>query len=243
MNGFSFLRSLADFFLPPRCPLCGTLLTTDPNMGFCSSCFGQMKFLSRPQCPRCGRPFLTPEEEEDHLCGQCLTEERYFAKARAVAYYEGKVAEAIWRLKYRGGTHLAKPLARLLIDYQNGEFFFSDFDRIVPVPLSEERLRERGFNQSLLLARPVSRNHGVPLDFQILQRLRHTQPQTQLSAPERERNIRGAFAVRNPQRVRKEHILILDDVFTTGATARECARVLLHAGARQVDVLTLARTP
>jgi ComF family protein len=113
----------------------------------------------------------------------------------------------------------------------------------MPVPLHTRRLRERGFNQSLLLARQVSRKRSIPLNFTALWRSRQTQPQTQLSGPERQKNVRGAFEVRNAEAVAGKRVLLIDDVFTTGATVQECAKALLDAGAERVDVLTLARVP
>jgi ComF family protein len=240
MSGVSFRRCLVDFFFPPLCPLCRNVMTVNPANGFCAECLGQMKFLSHPFCSCCGLPFGS-SAGEDHLCSRCLTEERYFAGARAVGFYEGGLAEAISRFKYQGATHLAKPLGKLLIDYRNTGFSFSDFEVILPTPSSRERLRDRGFNQALLLARQVSRAHSIPLNFEALRRIRHTLPQTKLSGPEREKNIRGAFEVHRPEAVKEKHILLIDDVLTTGATAGECAKVLRRAGAKQVDVLTLAR--
>jgi ComF family protein len=151
------------------------------------------------------------------------------------------MAEAISRFKYQGASRLAKPLGAFLAEYKDPEFPFADFELILSVPLHPRRLRQRGFNQSLLLARRVNRMHSIPLDFTALQRTRHTEPQTQLSGPERRENIRGAFEVRRPEGIVEKHILLIDDVFTTGATVQECSRVLLKAGAKRVDVLTLAR--
>jgi ComF family protein len=151
------------------------------------------------------------------------------------------MAETIHRFKYQGASRLAKPLGIFLAEYKDPEFPFSAFELILSVPLHPRRLRQRGFNQSLLLARRVSRKHSIPLDFTTLQRIRHTEPQTQLSGSERQKNIRGAFEVRRPEVIAEKHILLIDDVFTTGATVQECAKVLLKAEAKQVDVLTLAR--
>jgi ComF family protein len=134
-------------------------------------------------------------------------------------------------------------LGSFLVEYRDPEFPFSDLDLILPVPLHPGRLRQRGFNQSLLLARYFGRKHSIPLDFTALQRSRPTPPQTQLSGSQRQTNVRGAFQVRRPEGVSEKRILLIDDVFTTGATVRECAKVLLGAGAKQVDVLTLARVP
>ncbi len=235
-----FWRALFDFFFPAKCPLCGKNQEGPSDERPCPACLSQIKFFSSPRCPRCGVSFHSPIEN-DHLCSECLTEERYFSKARAICLYEGLIVEAISRFKYGGVTRLARPLGFFLAEYRDPEFPFCDFDLILPVPLHPGRLRQRGFNQSLLLARYLSRKHSIPLDFTALQRSRPTQPQTQLSGSERQANVRGAFEVRKPEGVAEKEILLIDDVFTTGATVRECAKVLLRAGAKQVDVLTLAR--
>jgi len=240
MSPAPFWCTLFDFFFPPKCPLCGKNQETLLNERPCSVCLSQLKLPSSPRCPRCGLGFHSPSES-DHLCSECLTEERYFSKARAICQYEGLIVEAISRFKYGGVTRLARPLGSLLVEYRDPEFLLPDFDLILPVPLHPGRLRQRGFNQSLLLARYLSRKHSIPLDFTTLRRSRPTQPQTQLSGPERQTNVRGAFEVRKPEAVAEKRILVIDDVFTTGATVRECSKVLLAAGAREVDVLTLAR--
>jgi ComF family protein len=149
--------------------------------------------------------------------------------------------EAIPRFKYHGAIRLAKPLGLFLAEYQDPDFPFSEFNLILAVPLHRRRLRQRGFNQATLLARRVSRAHSIPLDSTSLLRSRFTEPQTQLSGPERLKNIRGAFKVGRPEIIAGKHILLIDDVFTTGATVQECAKVLVKGGAKRVDVLTLAR--
>jgi len=149
--------------------------------------------------------------------------------------------EAISRFKFGGVARLARPLGALLADYADPEFPFSAVDLIIPVPLHPRRLRERGFNQSLLLARQVGKRRSIPLNFTALHRTRQTQPQTQLSGAERRKNVRGAFEVRQAEVVGGKRILLVDDVFTTGATVQECASVLGEAGASEVHVLTLAR--
>jgi len=235
-----FWHALIDFFFPPKCLLCGESLGELPDDHPCPLCSSRIKSFSHPRCPCCGLGFGdTPGE--DHLCSRCLTEERHFTTARAIGPYEGLMAEAIHRFKYQGASRLAKPLGTFLAEYEDPEFPFADFELILSVPLHPRRLRQRGFNQSLLLARRVSRAHSIPLDFTALRRTRHTEPQTQLSGSERQKNIRGAFEVRRPEGIAEKHILLIDDVFTTGATVQECAKVLLKAEAKRVDVLTLAR--
>jgi ComF family protein len=149
--------------------------------------------------------------------------------------------EAVSRFKFGGVARLAGPLGTLLVEHVDPAFPFSDLDLVVPVPLHPRRLRERGFNQSLLLARQVSKRQSIPLDFTSLQRVRQTAPQTRLSGPERRKNVRGAFRVTAPESVAGRRVLLVDDVFTTGATIQECTESLLEAGAKEVCVLTLAR--
>ena len=233
-------QALIDFFFPPRCPFCGESREEKNPSGICSSCFGQIRAVAHPRCPRCGVGF-TSDLGEDHLCSDCLRGDGHFTKARALAHYEGLMPAILAQFKYRGHSRLAKPLGDLLADYREPGFNFADYRLVIPVPLHPRRLRQRGFNQSLLLARRISRRYSLVLDFQTLQRIRPTIPQTELSAAERQKNIRGAFAVSTPQAVNEKTVLLIDDVFTTGATVEECAKVLLKSGADQVDVLTLAR--
>ncbi|MGB9698174.1 MAG: double zinc ribbon domain-containing protein [Thermodesulfobacteriota bacterium] len=234
------MSALLNFFLPPRCLFCGQIMDSFPNIPACSSCLTALIFFSSPKCPKCGIGFASAEGP-DHLCPRCLTDELHFTLARALGPYEGLMAELITRFKYQGATYLAHPLGMLLADYKDADFSFGNIDLLVPVPLHPRRLRERGFNQSLLLARVVSRVHKIPLQFNLLERIRYTQPQTQLSGSEREKNMRGAFRVRKNNLLSRNNILLIDDVFTSGATVGECARALKEAGARQVQVLTLAR--
>jgi ComF family protein len=233
-------HSLVDFFFPPRCPSCAENLGENESHLICSSCFGQIKRVSHPMCPRCGVGFAT-DAGEDHFCSDCLLDRGHFTKARSLARYEGLLADLISRFKYMGASRLATPLSHLLADYTNGDFSFRDYSLIMPVPLHPRRLRQRGYNQSLLLARTVSRKHSIPLDYTSLRRIRPTQPQTELSGAQRQKNVHGAFAVHKKAAVAEKTILLIDDVFTTGATVEECARALLKSGSKRVDVLTLVR--
>jgi len=240
MNAPPFWRALVDFFLPPKCPLCGSPVDSHSAGGPCPSCLSEIRFFSSPRCPRCGIGFSSAAER-DHLCSRCLAGEWSFTAARAVGPYEGRIVEAVSRFKFGGVARLAGPLGTLLVEHVDPAFPFSDLDLVVPVPLHPRRLRERGFNQSLLLARQVSKRQSIPLDFTSLQRVRQTAPQTRLSGPERRKNVRGAFRVTAPESVAGRRVLLVDDVFTTGATIQECTESLLEAGAKEVCVLTLAR--
>jgi ComF family protein len=149
--------------------------------------------------------------------------------------------EAIHAFKYGKRASLSHPLAALA---RQAFFRFWDTDTIdllVPVPLHLKRLRERGFNQAHLLIRRWAKLDQIPSDGLVLSRTRWTEPQTALSPKERQKNIKGAFAVENPEKIKGQRIVLVDDVYTTGSTVNECARVLMAAGAETVDVLILAR--
>lgn len=235
-----FWPALINFFLPPRCLFCGRIIDDFKHIPACSSCLADLIFFSSPKCPKCGIGFSTTEGP-DHLCARCLNDELHFTLARALGPYAGLMAELITRFKYQGATYLGRPLGMLLAAYKDADFSLANIDVLLPVPLHPRRLRERGFNQSLLLARVISRVHKIPVECTVLERIRYTQPQTQLSGSEREKNMRGAFRVHKNYFLAGKNILLIDDVFTSGATVGECARVLKEAGARQVQVLTLAR--
>jgi len=149
--------------------------------------------------------------------------------------YSGALSEAIHLFKFSGLRRLARPLARLLT-----ELPIPDMDGIVPVPVSTKTLRERGFNQTLLLSKSLSRHLRIPVHMNLLLKKKETLPQIGLSAKERVSNLRNSFEVRG--KLNKPRLLLLDDVMTTGATARECAKALMKAGAEEVVVVTLARS-
>jgi ComF family protein len=161
--------------------------------------------------------------------------------ARAFGVYDGSLLEAIHRFKYTGKTPLSRPLSLLARETFCQFWGEKAIDLLIPVPLHVKRLRDRGFNQALLLAKRWAKLENLSLDPFALLRTRWTEPQTSLSRNERKKNIKGAFAVKEPESVRGERLLLVDDVYTTGATVNECARVLMNAGAEFVDVLTLAR--
>jgi ComF family protein len=174
----------------------------------------------------------------DHQCGDCREKPPKFDRAVSAAVYENALAEAIHLFKYSKKANWSRPLGRLLCTRVAD---FGKLDVILPVPLHSKRLRQREFNQSLLLAREVSLASGIPLQVDNLRRMRWTLPQIELNGDERRKNVRGAFEVIRPDRVQDQSVLLIDDVYTTGATVNECARVLKRAGAETVNVLTVAR--
>lgn len=147
----------------------------------------------------------------------------------------------IHRCKYGRDITIGEALGEMMADFNYPLFDIRDYDRVMPVPLHVKRLRERGFNQSLFLAKEVARRHKLQLDYLSLERKLHTPPQVAFGRQERERNVKGAFTVRTPAKLQGEKVILVDDVYTTGSTVRECARTLIRAGASAVAVLTLSR--
>lgn len=232
------LTGLFDLLLPAACPLCSRLLGPSPHPPFCRSCLAALLLPSPPCCPRCALPYPT-EGGTDHHCEACLRQPPPFERIYPLGEYGGPLREAITAFKYHGRLDLDRPLGRLLANRLREMAKPDDFDLILPVPLHPQRLRQRSYNQSLLLARVLSRELKRPLQSRRLRRIRPTPPQQGLSAALRQANLRRAFALAEP--LRGEHVLLIDDVVTTTATARECSRVLLDGGAAAVTLAVLAR--
>ncbi len=234
------LTGIADLIFPPRCIACGAILERHAPLPFCPPCTEGIHFIRSPLCPRCGIPFPATEGE-DHLCGECLATERPYAVARAVGLYEETLLTAIHLFKYRGRIGIGEVLGGIMADFAGGQWDMTAFSLIIPVPLHRKRLRERGFNQAVILARAIAKRFSLPLDFMTLRRELFTAPQVGLGREERSANVRKAFAVRKPEKIAGRRILLVDDVATTGSTLTECASALMRAKAEAVAVLTLAR--
>ncbi len=192
-------------------------------------------------CPVCGKQFESPEtmkHSPDHRCLSCRHSPPAYDQALSIGYFEGSLREAIHQLKYRPCKALGRPLAAWVTKNIRP---VSGVDCIMPVPLHITRLRQRGFNQALIIAHELSKVFSIPLSYHNLRRVRPTRPQVELTGEERIKNVSGAFALRKPDEIRGRDILLVDDVHTTGATMNECASVLKEAGAARVTALTIAR--
>lgn len=236
------MRHAVRFLWPAACAQCGTALADDPVASFCRACWRTITPLSGARCARCDRPFgssAATSHSPEHLCQSCLLRPPSYTRAWTLYPYIPPLQNAIHLLKYRRSVALTPALGRLIIDAWPA---MEPVDRIMPVPLHPRRLREREFNQSLLLADWVARRWRIPVSFANLIRLVPSTPQTTLSRKQRLKNLRGAFAVRRPDAVRNHRILLIDDVWTTGATMNECAKTLRKAGSGPVFALTVART-
>lgn len=231
-------RRALDLLLPPTCAGCGEV-QAEPD-ALCPACWAKLNFLTRPCCDACGHPF-PHEVPEQTLCGACVRDRPPFERARAALLYDDASKDFILGLKHADRTDTATLLAKWMA--QAGAELLAGADVLVPVPLHWTRLFARRFNQAALLALAVGRLSDRVAAVDALKRVKKTPSQGHLGVRARARNVQGAFRVPpgRAARVEGKRVLLIDDVFTTGATAAAAARALYKAGAREVDVLTLAR--
>ena len=234
------LRESLNLLYQPVCQLCHDH-RAEAREGFvCAKCWSHVRFIRAPFCERCGLPFegnLTTQ----FVCTNCNDLKLYFTSARSAVVAKTVVLEAIHRFKYSRALWFGNFLAGLLIREAAPVLANGNWHHIVPVPLHPVKLREREFNQATLLAAQLARATKIPLDEKILRRVNPTATQTLLTRNERAANMKNAFVVRKGTRLDGKRIVLLDDVFTTGATTNACARALQLAGAAEVCVWTVAR--
>lgn len=236
------LKSTLNFLLPPRCMSCEEEVAV--NHMLCAGCWSAVTFITDPKCTRCGFPFeldyegAAPDCEEDTLCGSCVKEPPQYDQAQSVFAYGGKVKSMVLALKYADATYLAPGFAQFF--YPRFKAFVDPVDLILPVPIHRRRLLKRMYNQAGLLAASLGRATHKPVDHFMLTRTKNTQPQGKLTKFQRKKNVAGVVSLKGTLKP-NAHILLVDDVLTTGSTVNECAKVLKKAGAKKVDILTIAR--
>lgn len=232
-----------DLVFAPRCVGCGApLATASAERLVCPACWSRARPLPAPRCPRCWNP-LRAGPAEGSACPLCPALPPSLRALRSAFVMAEPVRSLVHSLKYGGWTALAAPMAARMADLPLPPDVEEEARLVLPVPLGAARLRQRGYNQAALLAREVARRRGWESPDGVLVRGRSTATQTHLHPAERRANVAGAFAVPagHVSCVRGEHLVLVDDVWTTGATALACADALLHAGARAITVMTFAR--
>jgi len=230
------INKLLNILFPESCPVCKEPSRDHIIAPICTQCWDRISPYSGPICQICGKPLVS---EASITCADCIVNKPMFKTARSFGLYEGVLREAINLLKYQGIKRLSKPLSKMMFALLGDNY---SVDAVVPVPLYKKRLRQRGFNQSALFAKHLANYIGVPLFLNCLIKVKDTMPQVELNAEERRKNIKNSFAVISREFIQGRNILLVDDVFTTGATVRECSKLLKKAGAQDIYVLTLAHS-
>jgi len=226
---YHFLWTAIDWLYPPYCGGC-----ENPGSRWCNDCEAQTTFIDQNViCPSCGNL-----QNSNELCLACQNHPPAYKQVRSVAIYAGAIREAIHSLKYRRNLALGDIFGNYLINVILINRW--EFDLVISVPLSTNRFRERGYNQSNLLALPIALAFKTPFHPGALKRTRQTTSQVNLSGIERQKNLENAFSA-NPKQVKNKTILLVDDVITTGSTLQECSQTLLKAGAKKVYAITLAK--
>ena len=225
------IDSILNLFFPVACIICGAQVFERRYSAACPACWDALSPIKAPLCPRCGMPGVAIEG----LCGRCRTGENIFDFARSAVLFNDHAREIVHHLKYSDRVSLAKPIGRILRRLLDNEKFTGEI--AVPVPLHRSRERERGFNQSELIANEL----GLTVDTRLIRRRKKTATQTGLSRSERAKNLSAAFELTGS--VDGMKLILIDDVFTTGATLNEISKVLKRGKAEKVEVLTFARVP
>lgn len=231
-RGYKLASSFLSALYPSTCPVCKAPSDNISYAPICMGCWERIKRYIGPSCRVCASPLIS---EYSRICADCLSHKPYFSMVLSYGLYSDTLREAIHYLKFSGLKRLARPLGKFL-----QELPVPEMDGIVPVPLSKKSLRQRGFNQTLLLARVLSGCLKIPVHMDTLYKTRDTLPQIELSAKERISNLKNAFEVSGD--LSGLRLILLDDVMTTGATARECSKTLMKGGAKEVIVVTIARS-
>ena len=236
----NFFKGIRDLIYPDNCIICKRYLSAGSEEGnLCLYCRQTIEFNRPPFCHHCSRHLV--ETNEQNLCPECLLHHHHFDRAWAAAIYNNTLKELIHLFKYKNKTLLRRDFAGILSAFiHDYNVDIGQFDIVVPIPLHTARLRERGYNQSELLAESLLKEFKIKPSFKNLVRKRHTKNQALLKKKDRWTNIQGAFKIKRPEEFSRKSVLIVDDLLTTGTTLSEAALILKEAGAHKVCALTLA---
>ncbi len=231
------IKKILNVLLPPVCPVCGKSVCEYVTL--CPKCFADLHFITQPCCHICGRPFPFDILGES-ICANCLASPPLFQKARAVVVYDESSRKIILPFKHGDRLDFVPLMVKMMSNC--GEEIIKSADYIVPIPLHRLRLLKRKYNQAALLAHALAKHCHKPYLPDGLKRIRSTPKQGKLSPAERKQNVAKAFRINTHYDFKNKSILLIDDVLTTGSTANECSRILLKAGAKEVNILTFATT-
>jgi len=235
-RSLSILKALADVLLPTVCYICEKSCSAE--FGLCEECLAKIRYIPYPYCTKCGRGCSAG----DDLCPECRDNATSAVeKAWSCCYYTDTVKDCIHLFKYRGYAGLADIFGYIMLEFAEKNGLFENIDFIVPVPMHSSKKRERSYNHAELLARFIAKRSFVSLDSKNLKKIKWTQSQSELDKAKRLNNVKDTFLVIDKEIFRDKSILLIDDVYTTGATINECAGTLLSSGSKKVFSFTLAR--
>ncbi len=224
---------------PPRCPFCDKVLfhslSTQAPLA-CRKCQTLPEYIGEPACFKCGKPL---QDERAEYCYDCGRKDLAYAQGKALWAYKGPVKDSLYRFKYQNRREYAVYYSRELARVHGGWIRRCGISAVVPIPLSRKRLRQRGFNQAGLVARKLGEEMGLPVFPNLLLRVRDTRAQKELNEEERKNNLKRAFKT-SANKVQLDHILLIDDIYTTGSTMDEAAKELKRAGAKEVYCLSVS---
>ena len=226
--------TLTDLFFPPRCAVCDGLLTVR-EQGICTACEKDLHRIGEPYCMKCGKEI---HRDEDIYCADCRIHARSFESGRALFLYNDAMRGSIYRFKYAGRKEYAAYYGREMAAFLGDWIRAVDPDALIPIPIHKKRMKKRGFNQAELIAAALSEHIHVPVEADLLHRVVDTKKQKELNASERENNLKKAFkTTRND--VELDTVLLIDDIYTTGATMNAAATALKEAGIKHVYMMAL----
>ncbi len=233
------VKRLLGIFFPPACLVCGREIDSP---GLCDDCKKNVTSIRPPFCTKCGRPFPS-DRGVSHICHDCIRGRNRFVMARAVFEYRGAIGKLIQGFKFGDRVSLASYFSdelHKLYNTHHSTLGMADIAAIIPVPLSDRRLKHRSYNQTVLIAAGLAGRLSVPLYQDVIEKIKETPPQSRLSAERRHENVKHAYRAVDSHALTGKPVLLVDDVITTGATVNACAAALRKAGIRQVYVLALA---
>lgn len=230
LNSRLKIKQMHHFLLKQNCILCAG--HQGGSLGICNACLEDLPWHTHAQCQQCAMP------THGRLCGSCISASPHFDATHALFNYAYPLDRLLQHYKYHDSLHLAHTFSSLWLDKKN--HLFSDIDVLIPMPMHPARLKQRGFNQALEIARPLGRKTQIPIDYQSCRRIKLTPPQASLPLKDRVKNIRGVFSYEN--NLQGQRVAMVDDVMTSGASLNELAKTLKQAGAAHVECWVMART-
>lgn len=231
-------QKILDFLYPPLCPLCDACVSSHGEL--CADCWTAINWIDGPHCVKCGYPFVAGfDSDKDILCPVCASGKNELDWIRSACVYDDASKQVMLPFKHCGKIKYARFMANAMI-WALRDVDVSDIDIVMPVPLAWRRLFHRSYNQASLLAQPIARALGVKIDYDSVRR-KYRADMGHKTAAQRARNIKGVFTVIKPDKIRGKHILLVDDVMTSGATFSELYKVLMRAGAASVSGVSFCR--